>query len=295
MKKKIGFLGLGQMGSCLIKTFSNNLKILHQKNYNTDFNDYFYIYDPITTKKEEFESCGFKNYMKDEIEVAKNSEIIFCCLKPDVVHDVLSKTKNQVKKDSLLVSIAAGINIDYMQGIYDKNKIPKIIRIMTNHLCTVNQAGSVYCTNENCDKTDELLIENFLTNVGISKKVNEKLLNSFTALTGSGPAFVYHFIESLVDASVKNGIDVNTAREYAIQNVLGAALYMKESKEKNPNSVQYIVTTPNGTTIAGLNQLNKHKFKYAVTEAISAAAARGKEIESEKYKEMKEISKKINK
>lgn len=280
------------MGSCLIKTFSNNLKILHQKDYNSDFNDYFYIYDPISKKKEEFESYGFKNFMKDEIDVAKNSEIIFCCVKPDVVYDVLSKTKSEFKKDSLLVSIAAGINIDYMQGIYDKNNIPKIIRIMTNHLCTVNQAGSAYCSNDNCEKTDELLIENLLNNVGITKKVNEKLLNSFTALTGSGPAFVYHFIESLVDAGVKNGIDVSTAREFAIQNVLGAALYMKESKEKNPNTIQYIVTTPNGTTIAGLNQLNKHKFKYAVSEAISAAAARGKEIEKEKLKEIN-INKKI--
>ena len=279
------------MGSCLIKTFSNNLKILHQKDFNSDFNDYFYIYDPISNKKEEFESYGFKNFMKDEIDVAKNSDIIFCCVKPDVVYDVLSKTKSQLKKDSLLVSIAAGINIDYMQGIYDKNNIPKIIRIMTNHLCTVNQAGSVYCTNDNCEKTDELLIENFLNNVGITKKVNEKLLNSFTALTGSGPAFVYHFIESLVDAGVKNGIDVNTAREFAIQNVLGAALYMKESKEKNPNTVQYIVTTPNGTTIAGINQLNKHKFKYAVSEAISAAAARGKEIEREKHREINFLKK----
>jgi len=279
------------MGSCLIKTFSNNLKILHQKDFNSDFNDYFYIYDPISNKKEEFESYGFKNFMKDEIDVAKNSYIIFCCFKPDVVYDVLSKTKSQLKKDSLLVSIAAGINIDYMQGIYDKNNIPKIIRIMTNHLCTVNQAGSVYCTNDNCEKTDELLIENFLNNVGITKKVNEKLLNSFTALTGSGPAFVYHFIESLVDAGVKNGIDVNTAREFAIQNVLGAALYMKESKEKNPNTVQYIVTTPNGTTIAGINQLNKHKFKYAVSEAISAAAARGKEIEREKHREINFLKK----
>ena len=280
------------MGSCLIKTFSNNLKYNHQKNHQNDFKDYFYMYDPIFNKKKEFESYGFKNYMDSEVEVVKNSDIIFCCVKPDVVHDVLTKTKTEVGKNSLLVSIAAGINIEYIQSIYDKNKSPKIIRIMTNHLCTVNQAGSVYCTNENCENEDELLIENLLNDVGISKKVDEKLFNAFTALTGSGPAFVYHFIESLVDASVKNGIDVNTARQYAIQNVLGAGLYMKESKEKNPNSVQYIVTTPSGTTIAGLNQLNKHKFKYAVSEAISAATARGKEIENEKYKSIKEVNKK---
>lgn len=280
------------MGSCLIKTFSNNLKLHQQKNYKKDFNDYFYIYDPLPQKKQEFESYGFKNFMKDELDVVKNSDIIFCCVKPDIVYDVLTKTKQEVKKDSLLVSIAAGISIDFMQQIYEKNNLPKIIRIMTNHLCTVNQAGSVYCSNENCEKIDELLIENFLTNVGIAKKVDEKLLNPFTALTGSGPAFVYHFIESLVDAGVKSGIDVNTAREYAIHTVLGAAMFMKDSKEKNPNSLQYIVTTPNGTTIAGLNQLNKYKFKYAVSEAISKASARGKEIEKEKTKQMRRNIKK---
>ena len=113
-------------------------------------------------------------------------------------------------------------------------------------------------------------------------------MNAFTALTGSGPAFVYQFIESLVDSALKNGIDVPTARQYAIQNVMGAAMFMNESIDKNPNNIQYIVTTPKGTTIAGLNQLNKHRFKFAVDQAITAASNRGMEIEKEKMKLLKQ-------
>jgi pyrroline-5-carboxylate reductase len=191
---------------------------------------------------------------------------------------------------SLLISVAAGINIDYMEHLYDSTKHPKICRIMTNHLCGIQQGGSVYSMNSKCEQTDEDLVNCLLQNVGIVKKIDEKLMNAFTALTGSGPAFVYQFIESLVDAALKNGIDITTAREYAIQNVMGAAMFMKASKDKNPNNIQYIVTTPKGTTIAGLNQLNKHRFKYAVNEAISAACNRGIEIEKEKMKLLKKTN-----
>ena len=155
---------------------------------------------------------------------------------------------------------------------------------MTNHLCMIFESASVYSVNSCCEHKDEIIVSTLLKNVGIIKKVEEKLMNVFTALSGSGPAFVYQFTESLIDAALKNGVDVNTAREYAIQVLYGASKFMKEGKEKNPNNIKYIVTTPNGTTIAGLAQLDKHKFKHAVSEAITYATKRGQEIEIEKMK-----------
>jgi pyrroline-5-carboxylate reductase len=219
IKRKVGFLGMGQMGTVLMKSFAKYLNQNYQSEFKVNFNDMFYMYDPIENKKEEFHSLGFKNYMNDESEVCGNSKIIFNCVKPDTVPEVILKTKGEVKQDSLMVSIAAGINIDYMESLYCE-EVPKICRIMTNHLCGINQGGSVYSMNAKCQEMDEEILNCFLENVGIVKKIDEKLMNAFTALTGSGPAFVYQFIESLVDAALKNGIDVLTAREFAIQNVM---------------------------------------------------------------------------
>jgi pyrroline-5-carboxylate reductase len=229
--------------------------------------------------------------MGSENEVFSNAKIIFNCVKPDIVQDVFAKSN--MKEDNLLISIAAGISIEYMEKLceHNKHKTPKIIRTMTNHLLTVDSAATVYCVNKKCDEMDEEIARVLFENLGIVKKVNEKQINAFTALSGSGPAFVYHFIESLVDAGIKNGIDVKTAREFAIQTVFGAAKFLQEASEKNPNTHQYIVTTPKGTTIEGLTQLNKHKFKYAVSEAITAAANRANEIENEKMKIFNELNK----
>ena len=375
IKKKIGFLGLGQMGGVLLNSFSNLLNTKYSGYYNIDFNDYFFLHDPFPGKKETFRKQGFKNFMDHEAEVFENSKIVLTCVKPDQICNMLLKTKPKVQKDSLIVSIAAGISIEFLEKLYATNfiveengnsqaanknmnylnnqnsinqnttkidnnnspnnnnysnlqqtsfagihnisnintnynpaniqkinqtdsyanstsEIPKIIRLMSNHLCSIGEAGSVYATNKNCDLEDEELITFLLKNLGLVRKIDEKLMNAFTALTGSGPAFVYHFIEALVDASLKCGIDVQTSREFAAQTVFAAAKYVNNSPDKNPNNIQYIVTTPNGTTIAGLNQLNKHAFKYAVSEAISAANVRGEEIEQSKLASLEKMRKK---
>lgn len=371
IKKKIGFLGVGQMGNVLLSSFSNLLNSKYGGYYNIDFNDYFYLHDPFPGKKETLRKQGYKNFVENEAEVFENSKIVLTCVKPDQISNVLLKTKPKVQKDCLVISIAAGISIEFIEKLYANNyiydesgnpqankighsystnlnlknaynnndnnldnsinindksssgvhhtsfaslhnspnpnlnlnlnvdchlkgetEIPKIIRIMSNHLCSIGEAGSVYAANKNCDLEDEELITFLLKNLGLVRKIDEKLMNAFTALTGSGPAFVYHFIESLVDASLKCGIDVQTAREFAAQTVFAAAKYVNSSPDKNPNNIQYIVTTPNGTTIAGLNQLNKHAFKYAVSEAISAASIRGEEIEQSKLASLDKMKKK---
>lgn len=368
IKKKIGILGVGQMGGVLLNSFSNLLNTKYAGYYNIDFNDYFYLHDPFPGKKETLRKQGYKNFMDHESEVFENSKIVLTCVKPDQISNVLLKTKPKVQKDCLIVSIAAGISIEFIEKLYENNyifeesgytkhhnighssssklnlvnnnnlndnininentssasgkihntsfaslhntpnqnlnlnlnldsyphaaaEIPKIIRIMSNHLCSIGEAGSVYATNKKCDLEDEELITFLLKNLGLVRKIDEKLMNAFTALTGSGPAFVYHFIESLVDASLKCGIDVQTAREFAAQTVFAAAKYVNNTPDKNPNNIQYIVTTPNGTTIAGLNQLNKHAFKYAVSEAISAASVRGEEIEQSKLAALEKMKK----
>jgi len=270
------------MGSALLLSFANYLK-----NFNLNLNEIFYLYDTVTEKQEEFKRLGFTNFTYTEEQAFSKAKIIFICVKPDTVEGLIKRNSHLIKEDSLLISIAAGISLDYFEGLLlaekkSKMSLPKIIRIMANHLCLITESASVYSTNTKCTLEDERIVATLLKNVGLIKKIEEKQMNAFTAMTGSGPAFVYYFAEALIDAGLKNGIDVNTGRDFVVQLLYGASKFLKNSNEKNINHIKYAVTTPNGTTIAGLSQLDKHRFKHALNEAITAATERGKQIEKEK-------------
>lgn len=283
------------MGSILSKAFANSLSNNYNKESNSDLKDLFYLYGR-GTKEEDFKKLGFKNYMKNEREVFENAKIIVTCVKPDIIYEVIQKTKPVITPDHLFISIAAGISINFMEttfkfqdNLYKEAKLnftPKITRIMTNHLCSINQGGTVYSTNSQCKKEDEEVVSDLFKSVGIIKKVYEHQMDAFTALTGSSPAFIYSFTEGLVDAAIKNGIDLQTARTFTIQSLLGSSMFMHGEPDKI-NAMKYIITTPKGTTIDGLNQLAKNRFKYAINSAVTAACKRGAEIEKDKYKFLK--------
>src|SRR5690606_16066826 len=131
--------------------------------------------------------------------------------------DLIERNKNYINSDHLIISIAAGISIEIFEYLFKGKTTPKIIRIMTNHLCLINEGAGVYSVNSKCQNADEKIVLKLMSPVGLIKKVEDKQMNVFTALSGSGPAFVYHFAESLIDASLKNGVDIVTARQYAIQ------------------------------------------------------------------------------
>jgi pyrroline-5-carboxylate reductase len=304
VRRKVGILGTGQVGGILARSFSKYLKnnFKDEKNFNPF--DYIYLFSPTFARKGEFQAQGFKNFPKSENELVENSGLVFICCKPDQVQEVILKTRTNIHKDTVMVSTAAGVTKDFIESLYTTKirvadeklpkkdfefKFPKIVRVMTNHLCSINEGATVYSVNNLCEPIDEEIIKSLFSDIGIVSKTHEKNMNIFTSLAGSAPAFVYEFIESLVDGGIKNGVDANTARIYAIQTVYAAAKFMQEAKDKNPNNMKYIVTTPAGTTITGLNELNKHKFKYAVNMAVTAASRRGKEIEMERMKSIEEL------
>jgi pyrroline-5-carboxylate reductase len=285
INRKIGILGVGQMGSALLLAFSNYLRNSVRGVVNDK--ELFYLYDPNEKIKSDFKGYGFKHISHDEKEIFDHTKIIFICVKPDLISELLSNNKLYIDKNTLLVSIVAGSNIEYITSLVKSpnNPSPKIIRIMTNHHCLINEGASVFASSESCTNLDENIVTSLLSNVGLIKKVKESQMNVFTAFSGSGPAFVYYFVESLIDGALMNGIDVNTAREYAIQLLYSSGKYLKDSKSfKNPNNYKYIVTTPGGTTIAGLTELDRNKFKYAVISAITKATEQASLIEKEKMK-----------
>ncbi len=298
---KIGIFGVGNMGGALLLGFKSFLDKHSLTETNNNF-DAFYLCDPCKDKQTQYTNLGFKNfYQTQEQIIFQKCKFAFICVKPDLVEGLIKRNKAYINKNHVLVSICAGTSINEIetallsnsdttqstqptQSTEINNDTPGIIRIMASHLCLINESASTYSANKTCKKEDEEIIECLLSNLGLIKKVDERKMDVFTALSGSGPAFVYQFVESLVDGALKNGVDVQTAREYAVQVVFGAAKYLQQSDEKNPASVKYMVTTPNGTTIAGLSELDKFRFKYAVGQAITKAKEKGAEIEKEKLR-----------
>lgn len=291
-KDKIGFLGVGQMGSALLLAFKKYFESISLSTENL-----FYLFDPNPDiKKGKNGNLDVFNFLENSNEVFQKSKFIFICVKPNQVKQLLTENSKHISNDTVLVSICAGISIEYMEGVLRKAKglegnndddaqLPKIIRIMTNHLCFINEGTAAYCVNSKCSKIEEELIVLLLRNVGTISKIGEENMNAFTSFSGSGPAFIYYFVEGLIDAGLKNGLTVGLSREVAINMLYGAAKYLKETNS-NPNEVKYIVTTPNGTTIAGLTELDKYRMRYAVNQAVTSGKKRADEIEADNLKNL---------
>jgi pyrroline-5-carboxylate reductase len=152
---------------------------------------------------------------------------------------------------------------------------------MPNTPALIGEAMSALTLNSQCDDNDAQIAEEILSACGKVVIVPEKLMNAVTGLSGSGPAYVYLFIEALIEGGVAAGLPYAIARECAVQTVIGAAR-MVEQTEENAASLKAKVMSPGGTTVRGLMALEKNKFKYSVIQAVTDAAARAEELGRQK-------------
>jgi pyrroline-5-carboxylate reductase len=148
---------------------------------------------------------------------------------------------------------------------------------MPNTPALVGEAMSAYCLNGRCRDSDKMIIEQVLGAIGKVIAVPEKLMNAVTGLSGSGPAYVYLFIEALVEGGVAAGIPYGIAKQCAVQTVLGAAR-MAEASDEDVATLKSRVMSPGGTTVRGLMALEENKFKYSVIKAVTDATVRAEEL-----------------
>ena len=175
----------------------------------------------------------------------------------------------------LTVSIAAGIPI---QSIKERlGKDARICRCMPNTPVLIGEGMCAYSLSENCTAEDTKRVEYIFSACGKVISVPENLINSITGLSGSGPAFVYSFIEALAEGGVNAGLPYQTALDAAVQTVIGSAK-MVESSGEHPSVLRSKVMSPGGTTVRGLEELERGAFKHSVIQAVTQAAARAKEL-----------------
>ena len=205
----------------------------------------------------------------------RQARCVVIAVKPQQVVDVLTEFAPHLPKEAVVVSIAAGVRLQTLA-----EKLPPqtaIVRAMPNTPALVRQGATAVAAGAFASEADLMLARRLFDSVGLCVKVREEALDAVTALSGSGPAYTFRFIEILIQGGVAAGLSADTAHTLALQTVLGAAQLLRVTG-KSPETLRNEVTSPGGTTLAGLDALAHHGFEASVLAALSAAEQRSREL-----------------
>jgi pyrroline-5-carboxylate reductase len=212
---------------------------------------------------------------EDNISLLSGSDVIILAIKPQVAEKVLQGIGTVATAGKLFISIMAGIKSSTIEAALH-GKV-RVVRVMPNTPALVLEASSAISPGAFASPEDLALARSILEMVGKAWIVEDKLMDAVTGLSGSGPAYVLTFIEALSDAGVKNGLPRDVALGLAAQTVFGTAKLLLETGE-HPAVLRDKVTSPGGTTIAGLHALEKAGFRGTLINAVDAATARSREL-----------------
>lgn len=211
----------------------------------------------------------------DNREVIAASDVLVLAVKPQVLPSLLDEIRNQVTERHLVISIAAGVPLKRLADGLLANY--RLVRVMPNTPCLLCASATGFAAGPGARPEDVSLVERLFNAVGKSFALSENLLDAVTGLSGSGPAFVYVMIEALADSGVRMGLPRDAALTLAAQTVMGAARMVLETGQ-HPAQLKDAVTSPGGTTIAGLHALERGGFRAAVMDAVEAATKRSTEL-----------------
>ncbi len=203
-------------------------------------------------------------------------EVVLIAVKPaDVASAVSPVARCSGSERALWCSIAAGVTIEKLEQFVGAGR--RVCRIMPNTPALIGQGISAFAVNEHCTEQDARTVPEILGVCGEVVQVDEKQMDAITGLSGSGPAYVYTFIEALIEGGVSAGLPYGVARSLAVQTVRGAAA-MVGSTDQPPAALKAAVMSPGGTTARGLLELEKNGFRFAVINAVVEAARRSKQL-----------------
>jgi pyrroline-5-carboxylate reductase len=262
----VGFVGTGQMATALAKGF------LAAGTLNADA---IFGCDVVPSAGQNFVRQTGAKLVASCRAVAAEANILFLAVKPQQMAGVLAELRDVLRPEHLIVSIAAGISLATLSsGLGERTRI---IRVMPNTPALVGCGASAFSLGPHATGDDAALVQKLLSNVGYAVEVPEKLLDAVTGLSGSGPAFVYQIIEAMSDGGVRVGLPREIATKLAAQTVLGAA-QMVLTTGQHPGPLKDAVTSPGGTTIAGLHALERGGLRGTLMDAVEAATERARQL-----------------
>jgi pyrroline-5-carboxylate reductase len=263
---KIGFLGAGKMATALAKGFVRAEMVFPKE---------IIAADPFPAARKNFAAETGAKTAAANLEVAQAANVLILATKPDQVAAALAEISGAFTKKHLLISIAAGVTLAKLEAALPAGA--RIIRVMPNTPALVGAGASAFALGKYATAVDGELATKLLSAVGIAFQVKENLLDAVTGLSGSGPAYVYQFIEALSDGGVAAGLPRDIATKLAAQTVLGGAKMVLETGQ-HPGALKDQVTSPGGTTIEGIHELEKGKLRATVMCAVRAATEKSKKL-----------------
>ena len=265
MSTKLGIIGCGKMGSALLEGAIRAGAVAPEG---------VSAFDKFAQAAESLAGrCGSK-LASSNAEVVAASDAILLCVKPQDMLTMLEEL-GEVSRGKLFISIAAGMTISAIEGALDPGA--RVIRVMPNTPALIGQGASAYALGSNATEDDAALASSLLSSVGTVTEVPEKLLDAVTGLSGSGPAYAYTIIEALADGGVLCGLSKAQAIELAAQTLAGAANLVLTTGD-HPAHLRDQVTSPGGTTIAGLQALESGNLRATLIAAVEAATRRSQEL-----------------
>jgi len=262
----IGFLGTGNMGGAIISGYAG------QAGLNGDT---LLAFDLNTDKlaalaaKTGLLPCGSQE------ELVKKADVVVLGLKPNLFDTVLPEIAPWIHGDKLIVTMAAGISMGFIENHLGADT--PIIRIMPNTPAMVNQGMTAVSRNAKVDDASFQHIFQMFTAIGRAEEVPEELIHCVIGVSGSSPAYTYMYIDALANEAVKNGMAYDQAVIFAAQSVLGAATMVLETGE-SPEQLRINVCSPGGTTIEAVRTLQANGFEETVAQGFRAAVAKSKEM-----------------
>lgn len=275
---QIGVIGCGKMGTALVEGAIRSRVIAAADVIGVD---------PWPAAQEQFAKVTGAR-VADEISAVAGCEVILLCTKPlDALPAMRAAAEAGLGQSALVISIAAGITVSALEAVAEAIRASapqavaaqhlRVIRAMPNTPALVGKGAAGYCVGTRATPADAAIARLLLGAVGLAVEVPERLMDAVTGLSGSGPAYVYLIIEALADGGVCAGLPRAEAVLLAAQTVLGAATMVLETG-KHPAMLKDMVTSPGGTTIAGLAVLERHGLRSALIEAVAAATRRSADL-----------------
>lgn len=268
LRKKIGFIGSGKMAEAIIGGLIKSELVPP--------NQIFASAKTKETVAKMADKYAIQTTTQNS-EVAAKADMLILAVKPDQHKDVIEEIVGVVKSDTVVITIAAGITLDFLQSAFGKNI--KAVRVMPNTPSLVGEGMSAICANEAVNGEELQDVIRLFESFGKAEVLPEKLMDAVPAVSGSSPAYVYMFIEALADGAVQQGIARSQAYTMAAQAVLGAAKMVLETG-KHPGELKDNVCTPGGATIEAVSTLEKKGFRSAVLNAMEACTEKSKKLKN---------------
>ncbi len=273
-EKKIAFVGAGAIAEALIKGMCSTGVAKPER---------IFVINRNRRERLDFLARTYGVQASTADVAVDGADVVVLCPKPADMTQALADIARFSAPDALYISVAAGCSIGWIQETLSPawrnpargagSARPRVARTMPNTSCAVLESATGYAMGENCTLQDAEMVHEMFGAVGTAYALDEEQMNAVTGLSGSGPAYVYYLVESLIKAGVAVGLDEDTAAALVVQTLVGAAAMLRFSAQP-PAVLRERVTSPGGTTMAGIAALQELGFADALREAVTRATAR---------------------